>query len=156
MLSLAASSIIEIDDRGYVYAGKDIINHNLLDMDIPQYVDDKEVLGIRERGFSGYTNIRSVNLPSSILEIEAEAFSDCDSLENINIPNNTSAIGSKAFCGCISLKDVIIPFSVERIGDRAFWGCSNLESVLMARHDMKYVWYKGCSQCDDNPPKAEF
>ena len=23
----------------------------------------------------------------------------------------------------------------------------------MARHDMKYVWYKGCSQFNDTPPK---
>ena len=26
----------------------------------------------------------------------------------------------------------------------------------LARHDMKYVWYKGCSQFNDTPPKTEF
>ena len=29
-------------------------------------------------------------------------------------------------------------------------------SLDVARHDMKYVWYKGCSQFNDTPPKTEF
>ena len=28
--------------------------------------------------------------------------------------------------------------------------------LCVARHDMKYVWYKGCSQFNDTPPKTEF
>ena len=36
--------------------------------------------------------------------------------------------------------------------------CSNAKDnrLHMARHDMKYVWYKGCSQFNDTPPKTEF
>ena len=32
-------------------------------------------------------------------------------------------------------------------------GLVNKDRLNMARHDMKYVWYKGCSQFNDTPPK---
>ena len=124
-------SIFGIDDNGFVYAGHDIVYQNLIDLEIPQYIDGKEVTGIREKAFAGYKNIRSVTIPDSVVDIGPKAFYGCGNLESIDIPNGVVSIGSMAFCDCTSLKEVIVPFSVEEIGERAFCGCSNLENVLI-------------------------
>ena len=50
-----------------------------------------------------------------------------------------------------NVKEIIYVLSIELL---RFGHC--YDALHMARHDMKYVWYKGCSQFNDTPSKTEF
>lgn len=97
------------------------------------------------------TNLASVSLGNSVVEIKGIAFKNCKRLTAIQLPERLMKIGRSAFretgltsiiiprsiteiedgafCGCSDLKSVSIPNSVTRIGVCAFWKCSELMSV---------------------------
>ena len=78
--------------------------------------------------FSGCSNLREVNLPStSLVEIGSSAFSKCLSLKSITIPNSVETIGNGAFSGS-GLTSISIPNSVTKI-EGAFMDCADLASV---------------------------
>ncbi len=57
----------------------------------------------------------------------------CNKLSNLNsvtIPNSVINIGSNAFSGCTGLTKITIPTSVNAIGNNAFMGCDNITSVV--------------------------
>ncbi len=61
--------------------------------------------------------------------IGVEAFLDCKDLKSVNLPNTIITIASSAFKGCTSLKTINIPNSVKSIDKNAFGGCNSLERV---------------------------
>lgn len=65
-------------------------------------------------------NLKSVELPESLVTISNYAFLNCINLESINIPDGVRYIGDNAFSGCSKLKDITMPDSVEYIGSNAF------------------------------------
>ena len=80
---------------------------------IPATVTDDEgytytVTGIGDNAFSGHLNIRSVELPNTIISIGKSAFYKIGKLTYINIPNSVKSIGDDAFmdCGKLSTVDV--------------------------------------------------
>ena len=88
---------------------------------------EEGITSISYMAFSGYLNITSVSLPSSLRKIGDRAFSSCNSLEEIVIPDGVEEIGDKAFFNSYSLKKIEIPASVTKLGDGIFMsGNSNL------------------------------
>ena len=79
-----------------------------------------------DAAFSGYKNIGSVSLPSSLTSIAENAFWNCTGLTSINLGNITS-IGNNAFNGCTNLGTVDLS-KVTSIGDNAFYGCAKLKT----------------------------
>ena len=83
------------------------------------------------------------------------------------------------FCCCVVRMDGFVQNRINEFVQRQLrrqdgWFCAKLDGwawaatfwpflavfttqqhhrLNMARHDMKYVWYKGCSQFNDTPPK---
>ena len=58
---------------------------------------------IPECMFDSNTKIKSLNLPSSIIEIGINAFKGCTGLTTITIPTNVTNIGEYAFAECVNV-----------------------------------------------------
>ena len=81
--------------------------------------------------FEGCSNLRSIIIPKSVINIGDGAFRGCSNLTSIDIHSKVQNIGNGAFRGCNKLTDIIIPSSVKNIGNCAFMGCSDLTEVTV-------------------------
>lgn len=82
-------------------------------------------------GFIDCSTLRTIILPSSIIEIGTSAFDSCTNLVSVNIPSNVTRIDYLAFYGCKSLTNIKIPGLVSYIGLDSFRGCTSLIEVLV-------------------------
>lgn len=82
-------------------------------------------------GMFGYSNLRTIVLPSNITEIGESAFETMLSLESIAIPASVTKIGEKAFNTCKKLKSITISENVIEIGSHAFYDCMALTEVII-------------------------
>ena len=119
-------------------------------------VESYDIYGIKDNGFKGYTNLKSVVIGEGVKVIGDSAFEDCQSLESVVIPASVTHIGASAFAGCRSLKSVIIegdsqltkieantfewcsaltdfviPDNVNAIGESAFFDCESLSEIVI-------------------------
>jgi hypothetical protein len=99
---------------------------------IPAAYEGKPVTAIRFWGFSGYTAMTSVTIPSSVTSIGSMAFGNCTGLTSVTIPSSVTSIDMGAFLGCTGLTSVTIPASVTSISHQAFTMCSSLTSITVA------------------------
>lgn len=69
-------------------------------------------------------NLKSIEIPDSVVSIGDKAFKDCTKLVSITFGKNSKlkSIGSDAFSRCASLTNITIPDSVVSIGENAFNG----------------------------------
>lgn len=95
------------------------------------YYNEKKVLGIRERAFSGCTSITKIYLLDGLIHIGQEAFSGCTALREIEIPETVTHIDNGAFRGCNSLETVILNEGLVSIGTNAFSGCTGLKEIIL-------------------------
>ena len=104
-------------------------------------------------------NIKSIDIPNSVVEIGCEAFWLCSSLRSVDIPNSVVEIGCGAFNGCSNVKmiklgiglkcindsifrdcgieDVVIPDNIQEIKSFAFSSCKNLKNVHFGKSLIK-------------------
>ena len=82
-------------------------------------------------GFMDCSTLRTIILPSSIIEIGTSAFDSCTSLVSVNIPSNVTRIDYLAFYYCKSLTNIKIPGLVSYIGLDSFRKCTSLIEVLV-------------------------
>lgn len=94
---------------------------------ITSVVIEEEITSVY--GFSGFSNLEIVKLPSTVTDISSSAFRECRNLKNINLPSGVTSIGYGAFYECNSLTSIIIPNKVTAIEESAFNGCENLNHV---------------------------
>ena len=85
-----------------------------------------------EPGVFEYTEVTSVELPSSIEVIPDNAFRVCNSLTQIELPSGVTSLGKMAFWHCQNLLEVTMP-SVLHIGDQAFEGCGALQQIHLGQ-----------------------
>ena len=82
-------------------------------------------------------NLKTIEIPNSVIEIGNCAFFYCTALERIRIPNSVTEMGSRIqkggprgmFQGCDHLTDVTLSNRIEYLGERFFWGCKSLKHV---------------------------
>ncbi len=86
------------------------------------------VTDINENCFYFCNNIKTVTLPSTLINIGEDAFNYVD-FENVVIPDGVKTIGGGAFYSCSSLKTLTIPKSVTSIGVYPVYYCTNLETI---------------------------
>lgn len=75
------------------------------------------------------TEIKSVVIPDSVIEIGERAFYTCLQLEEVTMGNEVKKIGQEAFAGCFKMKTIHLSDSLQEIGLRAFNFCESLEAL---------------------------
>ncbi len=108
------------------------------DIDLPNYIDGKPVVGIVDGGFSNRPFF-SVAFSANIRDVGDYAFSGCDRLEKLIFNEGLEVICNYAFADCKSLYNVTLPASVSFVGEFAFSGCNSLEWVYVAQ-DNPYLY----------------
>ena len=95
---------------------------------IPSTHNGMPVTYILDGAFQG-TDIKSVQIPSSVTVIGNKAFANCTYLEQIEIPSGVTQIGNDAFNGCKKISTLTIPEKISVLGENAFANCSSLKTV---------------------------
>ena len=97
---------------------------------LPSQISGQSYTKLNDSIFSGIENIKSVTIPSGVLELGKYAFSGCTNLETVVIPDTVTTIGQKCFLGCDALKEISAS-GVTSVGTQAFDGCTELESASL-------------------------
>ncbi|MCR5443227.1 MAG: leucine-rich repeat protein [Sphaerochaetaceae bacterium] len=97
---------------------------------LPSQISGQSYTKLNNSIFSGIENIKSVTIPSGVLELGNEAFSWCTNLETVVIPDTVTTLGQKCFFNSTKLKEVSAS-GVTSIGTQAFDGCTGLESASL-------------------------
>ena len=90
---------------------------------------DRPIDVITVDAFYNCAELKSVQLPQTVMAIEETAFGQCTSLSSIKLSNELRNIGPQAFSGCTALASITIPDSVEQIEQRTFCDCTALKTV---------------------------
>ena len=96
--------------------------------------------------YSFSSNLKSIQLPNSIVEINTYCFYKCSNLSEINIPNSVTTIKERAF-SCCDLTSLVIPKSVKKIDDYAFgWNKHLMEVFFLGseRPEIRSVAFDYC------------
>lgn len=72
--------------------------------------------------FRGATNLETVTLPNSVLDMQTGGFYECTSLKTVKLPEGVTRLDSLIFYGCTSLEKVEIPKSATVLGSGVFSG----------------------------------
>lgn len=113
-------------------------------------------------GYSSFagSDLKSIKLSKSLINIEQDAFRDCTSLANIEFFPYIEKIGDNAFYGCSNILKIDLPDSIQKIGHHAFGNCSNLEDVHLpnALKKIPTGLFQGCTNLKrvNIPDKIEF
>ena len=81
--------------------------------------------------FSGYKQLESVTLPSTMKRLNSSAFSSCSKLATINLPAGLEEIGDSCFSVSTALTKVTIPASIRKIGKDAFTGSDDGKEIYI-------------------------
>lgn len=98
------------------------------DVTVPGQIGDGTVDVIGSDAFKS-TDITSLTLPDTLLQLRDCAISWCDHLESVSLPESLVAINPQNFWMCDALTDITIPAGVRFIGDSAFYHCNELRKV---------------------------
>jgi len=93
------------------------------------------------------STLKTVSIPSTVIELGDKVFEDCKELTSIKIPQNVKVIGTRAFAGCEKLTSIYISNAeinfrgsfVYEYGrkcntiDSLFWGCTNLKAIFIPK-----------------------
>ncbi len=92
------------------------------------------------------SDLISVSLPSTLVEMTNRAFGGCSSLKKIELPNSLEVIGDRSFMNCSSLEEIVMSDSLHTIGEFAFAGCSSLKGLTLPK-TIKEIGDSAFSSC---------
>lgn len=107
------------------------------------------------------TDVQSVTLPDTLIEIGRSAFEGCTQLAAIIIPDSVTTISGHAFKDCTALESIHIPASVttinyydsehEGLSDyiHAFEGCTGLKTITVDENNPVYDSRDNCNAIID-------
>ena len=132
-------------DEGTIY----ILGYNgkKTEIEIPDTIDGKKVVGVGPFAFQSDNSLKSVKLPDSATYVGPGAFNDCKSLETV-IGNGEIEISDDAFWGCSSLSNVIMP-NISGIGYMAFSDCTSLKSITISKRWIGEAAFAGCTSLEN-------
>lgn len=87
------------------------------------------IIGIADEAFKN-SKITSISLPNSMHLICSEAFYGCGNLKSIDLPDSLVYIGAAAFKQC-GLESLVLPDNVRVVDAAAFADCSSLKTVVL-------------------------
>ena len=115
--------------NGALYLGNSrnpyVVLYKASSTDITECSINNKTKVIAQNAFSGCSNLKSINIPASVVAINNCAFIGCVGLEKVSLPDNVD-IYSQVFYNCYSLASVDVPASVSYIGESAFYCVRNI------------------------------
>jgi hypothetical protein len=101
---------------------------------------------IEDKSFRSNKYLKSIVLPSSLVQIRNEAFTQSESLAQVTFAEGLLIIGFCAFLECKALQEAVLPESLLCIGNGAFASCSSLRKLVLPQTKMAYanssmVWF---------------
>lgn len=86
------------------------------------FAECREITKIGRSAFTDCSNLKEIELPSTVRSIGACAFQSCTSLQKIAIPQNNELriISNRLFSACPALQAVYLPDTIARIEENAF------------------------------------
>lgn len=147
--------VLASDGKGWLVSG--IGTYSGAELEIPAVnYDAKPVTGISSQAFYGCSNLKSIIIPQSVVNIGSYALSNCPELESIIVDPKNPVYHSSGNCliktdnkilvaGC---KASIIPNdgSVSIIGGNAFYGCSGLSDITIP-DKVTTIYYSAFYNC---------
>ncbi|MBD5131986.1 MAG: leucine-rich repeat protein [Clostridiales bacterium] len=112
---------------------------------------DKMAIGIC--AFANCANLKTIEMPNSVVSIGPYAFLGCRSIKRITLPESVVMIRGSVFSGCYELEEVNIPIS--HIPTSMFENCKKLKKVKLDRkmnyiNDMAFVGCESLEEFDFN------
>ena len=127
---LQESKTITISGTGEMYAFYLSESRPWRDIEKIETLNVEEgVTSIGASSFEGRSDLKNVNLPSSLKRIEEAAFQNCYGINSIIIPNNVVLIDNYCFYHCTSLSSVTLSSGMTNIRENSFRGCNSLTSI---------------------------
>eukprot|EP00039_Didymoeca_costata_P004030 m.71038 g.71038 ORF g.71038 m.71038 type:complete len:225 (+) comp12196_c0_seq4:140-814(+) len=87
---------------------------------------------LQDSAFNECFQLKSVDLPGTLVSLGSRAFRQCFNLNTITIPESVVTMGDFAFKACFALNYVDIPKSIQQIGHEAFADCKSLSSFRIS------------------------
>lgn len=97
---------------------------------VPEKINGYQVTDIYNSAFKGNKYIKKVTIESKITILYGSMFLNCTNLETVILPETLLEIQDWAF-GSSGIGYITIPSSVARIRDQAFQGCQRLSTVTI-------------------------
>lgn len=100
--------------------------------------------------FSGFENLVSVTIPSSVATILSYAFYESTNLSSVKLSTGLKDIGDYAFKGT-KLSTAVIPEGVETLSWGVFYQCASLTSVALPNSmtEIERLCFNGCTALTD-------
>lgn len=140
------------DGASYIIAGAYEPSTAEYTLTIPSTYDGLPVTRIAPNAFEDYRQLKSISIPSSIVEIGHNAFTDCSRLSTVTFDGDyLDSIGYHAFSGCTGLREIVLPNRVDRFGSHVFNGCTKLTSATLPTEVLSLGdgMFNGCSSLLD-------
>ena len=130
--------------------------------EIKDYIIPEGVINIGEYAFA-HSDITSITIPSTVINISGGACYQCSNLTNVRIPvSDYSAFCNNTIVNLVrqfinkpivlldeynnEIKEILIPNDVESIGSYAFYGCSGLTSIIIPK-SISYIGSEAFAKC---------
>ena len=98
---------------------------------------------ILQNAFSGFSEMESVSIPSTVTSIGKHAFSKCTKLSEVHL--SEGLVELSGFDSCSALTEIRIPSTVRIIGESAFYGCGLSEvTIPNGVTDIQFQAFYGC------------
>lgn len=93
--------------------------------------------------FEHCKNLKTIEIPASVVKLGDECFKFCEKLQTISLPASLSELGGACFLGCTNLKTIKLPDNIEvlpslhdvnKLGSftyGCFESCSSLEEIVL-------------------------
>lgn len=108
------------------------------DITIPELVTNNNttytVTAIKNKAFSSCSDLKSVIIPESVVQIGKDAFRRCPALTYVNIPMGITSIESSTFHNCTSLTEIILPEKLTTIEFGAFNLCNSIKNIILPQN----------------------
>ncbi len=138
------------DGSGVAFAGS---VSSITELSVPEVVNETVtdanysfgVVEVADEAFSGFTSLKTLDIPSTVTTIGQRAFYGCKTLSELNFTEGLVTIDDSAFGNCSALTEVAFPNSLLRLGmtsafDSAggsyvFNACTSLQKVTFGTLD---------------------
>lgn len=113
---------------------------------IPEYLDDKAVVGLADRAFYKLDRVQEIYLPDTIAYLGREAFEGCTNLKRVKLSSKIERISEWCFAYCRNLTDVVGIEKIENFDSYAFYQ-GYFAGKLVLTQDIKAIGEYAFSEC---------